>query len=113
MACESQVMSHKHGFEPMPWRACVECAVSGSASLPLGGLDTGRELIFSFSPKMKTVSPSKPSSGKTTSNPNFEQLKPKSSKQLEDIFSDAKGDDSDDVSVLSDGMTTDDGGFNV
>ena len=61
---------------------------------------------------MKTVSPSKPNSGKTTSNPNFEQLKPKSSKQLEDIFSDAKG-DSDDVSVLSDGMTTDDGGFNV
>ena len=54
---------------------------------------------------MKTVSPSKPSSSKITSNPNFEQLKPKSSKQLEDIFSDAKGDDSDDLSVLSDGMT--------
>ena len=34
---------------------------------------------------MKTVSPSKPSSGKPTSNPNFEQLKPKSSKQLENI----------------------------
>jgi hypothetical protein len=61
---------------------------------------------------MKTVSPAKPSSGKTSSNPNFEQLKPKS-KPLEDIFSDGKGDESDDLSVLSDGLTTDDGGFNV
>jgi len=62
----------------------------------------------------------KPSSStlvRTPTNPNFDQLKPKTtSKTAEDVFSDAKGDDSDDLSAFSDAVTTDNPdeyGFNV
>ena len=54
---------------------------------------------------------------RTPTNPNFDQLKPKAtSKAADDVFSDARGDDSDDASAFSDAVTTDnpdDYGFNV
>ena len=66
-------------------------------------------------PILKPISKT-PSPVKTSLNKSFEALKPKAKKQ-EEIFSDAKLDESDgDTSVLSDGQTTemdDSDGFNV
>jgi len=66
--------------------------------------------------KAKTPSPVKPAAPISPNKTSFDAMKPKAmAKKADDIFSDAKMDDSDgDTSVLSDGQTTDNSeGFNV
>ena len=81
-----------------------ECSAGAFTKQPLP--------ILKPAPKVSQSSPVKTSPAKA--NASFDALKPKAKKQ-DDIFSDAKMDDSDgDTSVLSDGQTTDNSeGFNV